>query len=50
MGHAGAIIDGGKGTAEEKMIALTGAGIRVAESPADIGNAMKEELEKKELL
>jgi succinyl-CoA synthetase alpha subunit len=50
MGHAGAIIAGGKGTAEEKMISLTGAGIRVAESPAGLGNAMKEELEKKGLL
>ena len=50
MGHAGAIIAGGKGTAEEKMIALTGANVRVAKSPADIGNAMKEELEKKGLL
>ncbi len=42
MGHAGAIISGGKGTAAEKMKALTEAGIRVVESPADIGQAMKE--------
>lgn len=42
MGHAGAIISGGKGTAAEKMKALTEAGIKVVESPADIGAAMKE--------
>ena len=44
MGHAGAIIAGGKGTAAEKMTALEDAGIRVAKSPADIGSAMKEAL------
>jgi succinyl-CoA synthetase alpha subunit len=44
MGHAGAIISGGKGTAEEKMAALTAAGIRVVHSPADIGQAMKDAL------
>jgi succinyl-CoA synthetase alpha subunit len=42
MGHAGAIISGGKGTAAEKMKALTEAGIRVVESPADIGRAIQE--------
>ena len=44
MGHAGAIISGGKGTAAEKMAALTAAGIRVVESPADIGQAVKESM------
>ena len=44
MGHAGAIIAGGKGTAAEKMKALDEAGIHVVKSPADIGRAMKENL------
>ena len=44
MGHAGAIIAGGKGTAAEKMDALHQAGVRVVKSPADIGAAVKEQL------
>jgi succinyl-CoA synthetase alpha subunit len=44
MGHAGAIISGGKGTAAEKMKALTEGGIRVVQSPADIGQAIVEVL------
>jgi succinyl-CoA synthetase alpha subunit len=40
MGHAGAIISGGKGTAGEKMQALAEAGIRVLENPADVGEVM----------
>ncbi len=45
MGHAGAIISGGKGTAAEKMAAMKKAGIKVAESPAEIGSTMLKALE-----
>jgi len=47
MGHAGAIISGGKGTAAEKVAALQGAGIVVADSPADMGDAVKRAMAKK---
>jgi succinyl-CoA synthetase alpha subunit len=45
MGHAGAIIAGGKGTAAEKMAAMEAAGIHVVKSPADIGAKVKEVLQ-----
>lgn len=44
MGHAGAIISGGKGTAPEKIDALTKAGVKIAPSPALIGQTVKETL------
>jgi succinyl-CoA synthetase alpha subunit len=44
MGHAGAIISGGKGTAVEKIAAMEEAGIRVTRNPADIGSLMKQAL------
>jgi succinyl-CoA synthetase alpha subunit len=46
MGHAGAIIAGGKGTAAEKMVVMKECGIHVVESPADIGKTMQVALEK----
>jgi succinyl-CoA synthetase alpha subunit len=44
MGHAGAIISGGHGTAAEKMNALEAAGIHVVKTPAEIGEKMLEVL------
>jgi len=47
MGHAGAIISGGKGSAKDKVEALRSAGVYVVESPAEIGRCMKDVLSKR---
>ena len=46
MGHAGAIISGGQGTAKEKYAAMRAAGIHTVESPAEIGHAVAKVLGK----
>ncbi len=50
MGHAGAIISGGKGTAEEKQRIMRECGINVAETPAVMGQTMIETLKENDLL
>jgi succinyl-CoA synthetase alpha subunit len=47
MGHAGAVIAGGKGTAADKFRALEAAGVRTVKSPADLGTAIDEQLRKR---
>jgi len=49
MGHAGAIISGGKGGAKEKIEALQSAGVAVTKSPAQLGSTMLEEMKKRGL-
>ncbi len=50
MGHAGAIISGGKGTATEKVAAMEAAGIRVANTPSEMGSTLYQVLEERQLL
>lgn len=50
MGHAGAIISGGKGTAEDKIATLKKVGISVVESPAEIGKKVRQVLKRKKLI
>ena len=46
MGHAGAIVSGGKGTAKEKIAAMRDCGLHVVESPAELGSTMAEALDR----
>ena len=48
MGHAGAIISGGKGTAEEKFAAFEAAGIACARDPSELGQVLLESLQKQD--
>jgi succinyl-CoA synthetase alpha subunit len=50
MGHAGAIISGGSGTAADKIAALKAAGVTLAETPSALGSAMAKALERRGLL
>ncbi len=50
MGHAGAIISGGRGTAEEKVAAMEAAGIRVARTPSEMGSALASLLEERGII
>jgi len=50
MGHAGAIIAGGRGTAAEKIEAFRAAGVRIAPSPAELGTTMQDALREARLL
>ena len=50
MGHAGAIISGGKGTAADKVAALEDAGVVIAPTPSDMGSAMMAAMTKDELV
>jgi succinyl-CoA synthetase alpha subunit len=50
MGHAGAIISGGKGTAADKIAALEAAGIAVAATPAEIGSTMQRAMQSRSMV